>query len=59
MYVQSQTIVPPPFIKDLLIWIFGLEFFIIVIILKMEGLNNKYSMLLGRLELQQANVNHD
>jgi hypothetical protein len=46
-------------LKDLSIWIFGLEFLITATILRMEGLNNEDSMLLGRLWLWQAKVHHD
>jgi hypothetical protein len=56
---DQQHVQPMGIFKDLSIQIFGLEFFIIAIILKMEGLNNKYSMLLGRLWLRQAKVHHD
>jgi hypothetical protein len=46
-------------LKDLSIRIFGLEFFITATILRMEGLNNEDSMLLGRLWLWQVKVHHD
>jgi len=57
--VDQQRVQPMGIFKNLLIRIFGLEFFIIARVLRMEGLNNEYSMLLGRPWLQQSKVHHD
>jgi hypothetical protein len=55
----QQHVQPMGTFKNLLIRISSLEFLIITRVPRMEGLNNEYSMLLGRPWLQQFKVHHD
>lgn len=56
---DQQCVQPMGIFKNLPIRISSLEFLIIARVLRMEGLNNEYSMLLGRPWLQQFKVHHD
>lgn len=56
---NQQCVQPMGLFKDFPIQIFGLEFLSIATVLRMEGFNNKYSILLGRPWLWQTKVHHD